>query len=219
MQGFQFFDPDQEVSIGYKTLLHWAQGGTLTFITWRTADSLPRAALERFNAQRAELIRGFGLDPDGDWKRDLAKETRDERGRVQSALFDMWDKHLDAGAGEFLLARPELSRIVADSLHHFDQNRYMLTDFVVMPNHVHVLAAFPNGDAMLNQCTSWKRFTARQINAAIGRRGEFWQVEQFDHLVRSLDQFEHYRRYIAENPRRAGLAAGQFVLFSKNLRR
>jgi hypothetical protein len=25
-------------------------------------------------------------------------------------------------------------------------------------------------------------------------QGEFWQVEQFDHLVRSPEQFEHYRR-------------------------
>ena len=95
----------------------------------------------------------------------------------------------------------------------------MLTDFVVMPNHVHLLAAFPDEGSMLNQCTSWKRFTARPINAAIGRRGEFWQVEQFDHLVRSLQQFEHYRRYIADNPGKAGLAMGQFRWFSKNLTR
>jgi putative transposase len=219
MHDFQFFDPKQEVTIGFKNLPHWAQAGTLTFVTWPTADSLPRAALERFKAQRAELIRGFGLNPDGDWKSELAKQTPAKRGRVQWALFDIWDKHLDAGAGACLLARRELSQTVADSLHYFDERRYLLTDFVVMPNHVHVLAAFPDEDSMLNQCSSWKRFTARQINAAIGRRGEFWQVEHYDHLVRSVEQLEHYRRYIAENPRRAGLAAGQFTWYSKDLRR
>jgi REP element-mobilizing transposase RayT len=219
MRDFQFFDPDQAVAISYKNLPHWTQAGALTFITWRTADSLPRAMLTRLKAQRAELIRGFGLNPDGDWKRDLAKQEPAERGRVQWALFDIWDKLLDAGAGACLLARPELSQIIADSLHHFDQSQYVLTDFVVMPNHVHLLAAFPNEEAMLNQCTSWKRFTGRKINAAVGRRGEFWQVEQFDHLVRSVEQFEHYRRYIAENPGRAGLGAGQFIVVSKKLGR
>jgi putative transposase len=219
MRDFQFFDPQQELAVVYKTLPHWAQSGTITFITWRTADSLPVAVLERITAERAQLIRGFGLDPATDWRRELAKRTAPERGRLQWALFESWDKRLDAGAGECLLAGPELSRIVADSLHHFDQSRYILTDFVIMPNHVHLLAAFPDEDAMLSQCTSWKRFTARQINALTGRGGEFWQVEQFDHLVRSAEQFEHYRRYIAENPQRAGLALDPCCLYSKDLER
>ncbi len=217
MHDFQFFDPKQPVAIGEKSLPHWAQAGTLTFITWRTADSLPAVVLKRFAVQRAELVRSFGLDPETDWRRQLAERAPAERGRVQWALFEAWDKHLDAGAGECILARPDLSRIIADSLHYFDQGRYVLTDFVVMPNHVHVLAAFPDEDAMLSQCTSWKRFTARKIHEVMGRNGEFWQVEQFDHLVRSAEQFEHFRRCIAENPQRARLAAGQFILFSKDL--
>jgi REP element-mobilizing transposase RayT len=219
MRDFQFFDPKQDLAVVCKTLPHWAQSGTITFITWRTADSLPVAVLERITSERAKLIRAFGLDPATDWRHELAKRAAPERGRLQSALFESWDKHLDAGAGECLLARPELSRIVADSLHHFDQSRYILTDFVIMPNHVHLLAAFPDEDAMLSQCTSWKRFTARQINAIVGRGGAFWQVEQFDHLVRSAEQFEHYRRYIAENPGRARLALDPCCLYSKDLGR
>ncbi|HUE70665.1 MAG TPA: hypothetical protein VMP01_07225 [Pirellulaceae bacterium] len=40
------------------------------------------------------------------------------------------------------------------------------------------------------------------------------QVEDFDHLVRSEDQFLHYRQYIADNPRRADLRAGEFVHYT-----
>jgi len=217
MRDFQFFDRNQDLSIVYKKLPHWSQTATMTFITWRTADSLPAVVLNEIKEQRDEMIRACGLDPSVDWKRDLAARPADERGRLQSALFESWDKHLDAGAGKCLLARPELSRIVAGSLHHFDDVRYVLTDFVIMPNHVHLLAAFPGEDAMLKQCESWKRFTARQINAALGRSGGFWQVEQFDHLVRSAEQYERFRRYIAENPRKAGLTDGQFRWYSKNL--
>jgi type I restriction enzyme R subunit len=219
MHDFQFFDPNQDLSVVYKKAPHWAQSGTMTFITWRTADSLPVVVLNKIRAERDDLIRAGGLDPTADWKRDLAARPAPERGQLQPALFESWDNHLDAGAGECLLARPELSRIVADSLHHFDESRYVLTDFVIMPNHVHLLAAFRDEAEMLSQCTAWKRFTGRQINAAVGRSGAFWQVEQFDHLVRSAEQFERFRRYIAENPRKAGLAEGQFRWYSKNLGR
>lgn len=41
-----------------------------------------------------------------------------------------------------LLRQPVLAKIVADSLRHFDGDRYCLGDFVVMPNHVHLLVAF-----------------------------------------------------------------------------
>ena len=40
---------------------------------------------------------------------------------------------------------------------------------------------------------------------------EMWQAETFDHIVRSEAQFEHFRRYIAGNPGKAGLKEG-FVL-------
>jgi REP element-mobilizing transposase RayT len=217
MADFQFFDPNQEIGIAYKSLPHWAQAGTLCFITWRTADSLPAAALESITCRRANLLKSYGLDPKGDWKRELANLPPADRGRVKWSLFESWDRQLDAGAGAGLLARPELSQIVADSLLFFDGDRYFLTDFVVMPNHVHLLAAFRSEGTFLGQCASWKRYTGRRINAASGRRGDFWQVEQFDHLVRSEKQFGHFRRYIAANPRRAGLAGGRFRLYAKEL--
>ncbi len=217
MTGFQFFDPKQDVAVACKNLPHWAQVGTLAFLTWRTADSLPAAALHRITDERAERIKSFGLDPTGNWKAALSKLPLSDRGRLQWSLFELWDKQIDAGAGAQLLAKPELSEIVANSLLHFDEVRYFLTDFVVMPNHVHLLAAFASENALLQQCTSWKRFTGRQINLIAGTRGEFWQVEQFDHLVRSEDQFLHYRRYIANNPDQARLPPGSFRHYAKDL--
>jgi REP element-mobilizing transposase RayT len=217
MKEFQFFDKQQEVAVVYKNLPHWAQTGTLAFVTWRTADSLPAAALKRIVQQRAKLLEEFGIAADGDWKKEPGKLSIDDRGKVQSAIFETWERQLDARAGACVLARSELSQIVADSLLHFDGDRYQLTDFVVMPNHVHLLAAFATEEALLEQCTLWKRFTGRQINQALGASGEFWQVEQFDSLVRSEEQFEHYRRYIAANPQKANLAAGSYRWYSKNL--
>lgn len=71
-----------------------------------------------------------------------------------------------------MLRQPEVSAIVAESLLHFDGDRYLLTDFAVMPNHVHLLVAFPDADAMLLQCTSWKPYTATKINRLVHQKGE-----------------------------------------------
>ena len=100
---------------------------------------------------------------------------------------------MDSCQGQCLLKRPELAKIVADALLYFDGQRYRLGDFVVMPNHVHLLAAFSTAEALEAQCDSWLHFTAFQINRAIGEKGKFWQQEPFDHLVRSPEQYEYLR--------------------------
>lgn len=84
-------------------------------------------------------------------------------------------------------------------------------DFVIMPNHVHLLAAFNTEEGLRNQCDSWLHYTAVQLNKVLGRHGKFWQQEPFDHLVRSVEQYEYLRNYIAENPSKARLREGEFL--------
>ncbi|MFM2142847.1 MAG: hypothetical protein RLZZ476_1391, partial [Verrucomicrobiota bacterium] len=45
-----------------------------------------------------------------------------------------------------------------------------------------------------------------------GRSGPLWQKEPYDHIVRSEAQFQHYRRYIAENPIKAGLEPHEYAV-------
>lgn len=83
-----------------------------------------------------------------------------------------------------------------------------------MPNHCHLLASFPDEHSMLDQCESWKHFTAREINRELKQRGRFWQQDAFDHLVRTEEQFRFLREYIAQNPTKAGLSRGEFLHWS-----
>ena len=83
---------------------------------------------------------------------------------------------LDKGRGECVLRQPELSTIVADSLLHFDSDRYHLGDFVVMPNHMHLIVGLLGHTDIEALCTSWKQVTARRINQALSRSGRFWQA-------------------------------------------
>jgi type I restriction enzyme R subunit len=215
MEELNFFDPKQPYSVAWKTLPHWAQSGVVCFVTWRTADSLPAAAERRITNKRVALLQQFDFDPQMDWKEQLAALQPSERHELQWTLFGVLDQELDHNFGECLLRKQDLAQIVGQSLLHFDGKRYEMTDFIVMPNHVHVLVAFRDEHSLLIQCTAWKRYTARQIHQALGRKGEFWQVEQFDHLVRGPEQFEHFRQYIAENPKKARLPAGSYLHYSK----
>jgi type I restriction enzyme R subunit len=91
----------------------------------------------------------------------------------------------------------------------------LLGDFVVMPNHVHLLVGGLGRDRMLAQITSWKKWSAIQINKQLGLRGRLWQDESFDHLVRSEAAFDRFRRYIAENPAKAKLRLGEFIHWAR----
>jgi type I restriction enzyme R subunit len=220
---FHLFDRDADVRILQRRLPHWSQAGTACFITWRTHDSMPRAVVDEWYADRARWLRAHGIDADDpNWRQKLENLTphapREERGLARVFLDTFWNRWhdaLDACHGARVLRRAELARIVANSLRHFDDQRYLLTDFVVMPNHVHVLASFPDERAMLTQCESWKHFTAMQINRRLGQKGRFWQQDAFDHLVRSEEQFEYLRRYIADNPDRARLRQGEYIHYSR----
>ena len=211
----QVFDPNQDYAVVERRLPHWSQAGAITFITWRTWDSLPEKVVTASCADRDASLRKYGIDPRAaDWEEQLKRLDPRIVRDFRVMLSERWNDHLDACHGSCALRQPEFAKIVADSLRHFDGDRYDLTDFVVMPNHVHILAAFPHNEALLAQCESWKHFTAREINRALGRRGRFWQQDGFDHLVRSTKQFDYLQTYLADNPRRANLRAGEYLHYS-----
>ena len=80
----------------------------------------------------------------------------------------------------------------------------VLDAWVVMPNHWHALLA-PEGRKLGDVLQAWKGGSAFAINRLLNRDGVLWQKEAYDHIVRSETQWQHYRRYIAENPLKAKL--------------
>jgi len=74
-----------------------------------------------------------------------------------------------------------------------------------MPNHLHLLVT--PAVALPKLTKSLKGITAKRANKMLGMTGHpFWQEESYDHTVRHEREFERIRRYIEENPVRAGLA-------------
>ena len=208
---YQLFDPDDEVAIDYGRMPHWYQPGIAYFITYRTADSVPKALMDDWQSRRRAWLAGRGFS-DSATVGILPAELRREYHRLFSEQFL---EYLDRGHGECVLRRPAISLMALDAILHFDGDRYDIDSAVVMPNHVHILVGLRGETDLRKQCLSWKHFSAGRINRALGRRGEFWQVESFDHAVRSPGAFAGFRDYIANNPGVAGLKDGEYRLYLK----
>jgi REP element-mobilizing transposase RayT len=213
---YEFFDPAADWTIYYRKLPHWDQPGVMVFLTWRTVDSIPEATLQRWRVERAGWLRRHGIDPlADDWRQRLRALPAAARREYHVHFTSAWMECLDECHGECVLRRPELSAIVAENLLHRDGSDYELSDFVVMPNHVHALAQFRSEGGMQDCCRDWKHYTARKINSALGQSGQFWQTESFDHLVRSPEQFQYQRGYIERNPSAAGLQESEYRYYRR----
>jgi putative transposase len=212
----RFFDPNDELLITQRKLPHWAQAGAMVFITWRTQDSMPKHIIERWRAERNRWLVGHDIDPtQKGWKSRVQELPAEDMVEFHDLFTCRWHDELDACHGACYLEQTEIREIVQNSLLFFDGDRYEMHDFVIMPNHVHLMACFPDKESMLAQCDSWKHFTAREINRRLGTQGRFWQQDAFDHLVRHEGQFRRLRDYIAQNPAKVHLKPGQSCVWSR----
>ena len=199
----EFFDPRGEIEQWRQNLPHWQQGSVWVFVTWRLADSVPQAELLRWKSERAAW-RAHHPEP---WDGAVSEEYRTRF----SEPFETW---LDRGHGTCLLRKPANRTVIAEALHHFEGERYRIGEFVIMPNHVHVLFSILGSHQLAQIVHSWKRHTARQINAIESRTGtKLWQADYFDRLIRSQHHLNKVVDYIRGNPK--SLPPGTYTLSSR----
>ncbi|TWT56265.1 hypothetical protein CA85_44470 [Allorhodopirellula solitaria] len=183
----ELFDPNAEFSIRETCKPHWSQAGAVVFITFRTADSIPKEVIHRWHREKCDWLvrRGYMRPEQDDWKQVVEEIPSEEAHQFRRQFLKARESCLDDCHGRCVLRDPQCSGAVADSLLKFDGDRYSMGDFVVMPNHVHFLAAFATEQTMGRQCTSWMHYTAHIINGFLDQSCRFWQPDPFDHLVRS----------------------------------
>ena len=160
-------------------LPHFDGGNVTQFITFRLGDSLPQEAL-------IELERLKENGPDGI----IERQNRIEH-------------YLDQGVGSCILREPECATIVQNALKFLDGKRYELRAWAVMPNHVHVLAHFCEGQLLWKAMHSLKSFTSNELGKLHPEVRPIWQEESFDRFIRSDEHYSHVLRYIHENPVKA----------------
>ncbi len=196
-------DDDEAHRRGRGYLPHWERVNATYFVTFRLAGALPRHVAEHLMAERQDLERR--LTGEG------GALPRSQRAHVSAVIARRMEEQLDAGEGDCFLARPEIADVVANALAHFDGDRYLLTCWCIMPNHVHVVVQPLAGQSLARVVHSWKSFTANAANRLLRRTGEFWQREYYDHLVRDERDFVRIIRYVLGNPAKAGLHDWRWV--------
>lgn len=166
-------------------------------VTIHLADSLPRKVLSRL---RKEV--------------ELLPESR--RRQEFMVRLHNW---IDSGSGSCLLREPEIAAMMEGVLQYFDKDRYTLFDWVVMPNHVHVLFKPLSRWKASKIVASWKEFSAQKIlEWTIRRHNErradhpvvlssptVWHREHWNCVIRDEAHFQRVSDYIRHDPVKAGL--------------
>jgi putative transposase len=153
---------------------------------------------------------------------------------------------LDHCHGCCLFKNGDARTVLAGALDYFHGERWWVGDYVIMPNHVHLLAqpinqnrAIANGPEhrstvarssgpcpdtgangaehrsteLENILASVKGYVSTRLTKLELKTGKLWQQENYDRLVRDRKELAVWRKYIGQNPEKAGLKAAEFTLF------
>tara|TARA_R110001592_G_scaffold26506_6_gene99143 strand:- start:160 stop:840 length:681 start_codon:yes stop_codon:yes gene_type:complete len=197
-----FLRSDSPVEIHERHLPHWQLDGAFYFVTWRLTDSLPQDKLRRWRDEKSVWLENHPYPWDS--------ATRLDYRRLFPQRIERW---LDQGYGSCHLRDVECSQRVAEAILHFDHVRYDIGNFVVMPNHVHTLFQLRGTHKVEDVLGSWKGYSAAQINKYLGRSGALWQQENWDRLMRSMNNLVRCFSYIKNNPAEANINSGEFYYF------
>jgi REP element-mobilizing transposase RayT len=97
------------------------------------------------------------------------------------------------------LCLPETAdALLASAEFYHRQARWFVRLFLLMPDHLHALVAFPGGAGMSEVIRNWKRHATRTL-------GIRWQRNFFDHRIRNRESWDSKAEYIRQNPVRAKL--------------
>ncbi|MGD9781536.1 MAG: transposase [Kiritimatiellia bacterium] len=91
-------------------------------------------------------------------------------------------------------------RLWENARRQMEAGRWWVRLFLVMPDHVHLMASFPENPGMKAVMREWKRWTARTL-------GIEWPRDFFDHRIRHATEYEEKAFYVRQNPVRKGLTA------------
>ena len=155
----RFVNKSDYIHITGNKLPHWNQGGCVQFVTFRLADSLPQTKLKEFGEFKEQWM----AEHPKPWDIATQEEYKNKVGKAM-------DKWIDAGYGDCILKDERVRNIVADSIMHFNGERYDIHAFVIMPNHVHVLLSTRGDNLVQDIVGSWKKFSAHEINKLLGRQ-------------------------------------------------
>ncbi len=190
-------------------LPHWIVENGRYAVTIRCAGSLPKSVIERM-----EEARRLSTDIDG------SSTTAETSSR---AAFLALETFLDSGKGFAPFRNPSAAQVLFDWLRLYRSDNLVFTDFVIMPNHLHLITAPLRCATVGDFRKTWSNFkgrTSREINKHLKRSGPLWQRYWYDRWIRSETELKSWQRYLARNPEKAGICSQEtsypFLMINEN---
>jgi REP element-mobilizing transposase RayT len=177
-----------------RNLPHYQPSQGEFFITFRLANSLPQAIISKLKEEHQQLTKA---------------KNADNVSISKKGYFAKFDQLLDHSKNSvFWLKKDRIAKTVVDKLHSFDNQKYELICYCIMPNHVHLLIKLSKRDKsrstkspfpVTNILKLIKGSTAYKANKLLNKTGAFWQHESYDHIIRNDTERENIIRYILLN--------------------
>jgi|SRR5438552_5016281 len=129
--------------------------------------------------------------------------TFPHRGRTSESTYfvttSTWEK-------KNILQSERMAGLLIDVLQNYRaQQKYLLHEFVIMPNHFHLLITPVNDTTLERAMQLIKGGFSFRAQKELGIQGEIWQTSFFDRRIRDAAEYQKYKEYIWQNPVAAGL--------------
>jgi len=200
------------------------------FITFRLVGSIPKSVVRLYKQKKVWLERQVEqLIGRGDEQN--PQVVQEQLLRLQKFSEEWFLKFEDilhkAKTGPLWISNDAVAEKIAENLHRLDGKELRLDAYTLMSNHVHtvfrpllsekdliqvpaaedlsiLLGQPPAALALIMQ--SIKGRSARECNQVLGRRGQFWERESFDHVIRP-GKLRKTLLYVLNNPVKAGMVS------------
>jgi putative transposase len=124
------------------------------------------------------------------------RERASNNGQTYMVTSSIWGRRS-------LFSREAWAKLLIDTLYHYRGTAYLLHEFVVMPDHIHVL--FTPKTSLEKAVQFIKGGFSYRAKKEVGSNMEVWQKGFSDHRIRDANDYRIHQIYIQQNPVRKHL--------------
>lgn len=201
-----------------RNLPHIQPSGYAFFVTLRLDGTLPIQLIEKLKREyetefeKLESIKNI----------QLKKETFT---KIKWNYFLKYEKYLDSSKfGRKWLSNNNIAQVLVNTYNFYNNKRYDLICYTVMSNHSHIILLprkeFYDAELehhiakgfkentyyfLTNILRDIKKYSAKESNKILIRKGQFWHHESYDHVIRNKKELLKLVEYVLNNPVKVGL--------------
>ena len=120
-----------------------------------------------------------------------AREHATNKGQTYMVTSSTWGRRA-------LFQKERWARLLVDTLYHYRGSAYLLHEFVIMPDHFHVILT---PQTSLEKAVQFiKGGFSYRAKKELGSNMEVWQKGFSDHRIRDAGDFRIHQVYVRQNP-------------------